>query len=286
MAGPVNLRVEDTDGRGPGGEIVFEYHSVMTPSRMIPSSGPLMGGGFVTVGAMGMVPMDQEVHCMFTGSGSDEQREVIAGRLVWGGSIMCVAPAWKVQGAVGVEVSINGGADYSHGGLKYWYEESPSVSSLKPMTIWPSVVKADVMTVTVYGKHFKAERDLTCRLGANNHVSEEVYVSSTRIMCGLTAQGGKNAVFEVNNNGQDYIRDGVGLKMVRGRFNRRISIVPSTGPTLGGMLVTILGIETNDEDETGITVGVVVHGSVDRVRRVEKTGALVFVAPSVSTFET
>ena len=72
MAGPVNLRVEDTDGRGPGGEIVFEYHSVMTPSRMIPSSGPLMGGGFVTVGAMGMVPMDQEVHCMFTGSGSDE----------------------------------------------------------------------------------------------------------------------------------------------------------------------------------------------------------------------
>ena len=105
-------------------------------------------------------------------------------------------------------------------------------------------------------------------------------------MCGLTAQGGKNAVLEVSNNGQDYSRDGVGLKMVRGRFNRRISIVPSTGPTLGGTLVTILGIETNDEDETGITVRVAAHGSVDRVRRVAKTGALVFVAPSVPAFET
>ncbi len=240
----------------------------------------------MTVETMGMVPMDQEVHCMFTGSGSDEQREAITSRLVLGGSIMCVAPAWKVYGTVGVEVSINGGTDYRHGGLKYWYDASSSLSSLKLMTIWPSVVKTDVMTVTVYGKHFTAERDLTCRLCTNNHVSEEVYVSSTRIMCGLTAQGGNNTVFEVSNNGQDYSRDGVGLKMVRGRFNRRISIVPSTGPTLGGMLVTILGIETNDEDETVITVRVVVHGSVDRVRRVEKTGVLVFVAPSVSTFET
>jgi hypothetical protein len=59
MAGSVNLRVEDTDGRGPGGEMVFEYHSVTTPRRIIPSSGPLMGGGFVTVETMGMVPMDQ-----------------------------------------------------------------------------------------------------------------------------------------------------------------------------------------------------------------------------------
>ncbi len=55
----MNLRVEDTDGRGPGGEMVFEYHSVTTPRRIIPSSGPLMGGGFVTVETMGMVPMDQ-----------------------------------------------------------------------------------------------------------------------------------------------------------------------------------------------------------------------------------
>ena len=150
-----------------------------------------------------------------------------------------MAPEWKAETRVGVEVSTNGGVDSSHSGLRFGYERSPSVSAIYPTRIVASVTKSQVTTVTVYGKHFKAGRDIKCKLGSRGAATEATHVSTTSILCQLTAREGRNAVLEVSSNGQDYSVDGVGLQIVRAQFKRRFSIAPSAGPTRGGTLVTV-----------------------------------------------
>ena len=90
-----------------------------------------------------------------------------------------------MEGAAAVEISANGGADFSRGGLRYWYEPSPSVIALQPASIRASLMEEEAAMVTVYGKHFKTGRDLSCTLGASRKTDEAIFVSSTAIVLSL-----------------------------------------------------------------------------------------------------
>ena len=238
--GQVELRLQDSSGGSIGGVHRFEYRALVLPIRLTPSSGPLVGGSLITIDALGLEGNEQEVSCVFTGVDTHgEHRAVTAGRTEAGGRLACVAPEWRAETRVGVEVSTNGGVDFSHGGLRFGYERSPSVSAIYPTRILASATKSQVTTVTVYGKHFKAGRDIKCKLGSSGAATEAIYVSTTSILCQLTAREGRNAVLEVSSNGQDYSVDGVGLQIVRAQLKRRFRISPSAGPIRGGTLVTV-----------------------------------------------
>ena len=124
--GQVELRLQDASGGSVGGVHRFEYHARLSPTRLTPSSGPLAGGSLISIDALGLKGEGQEVYCLFTGVGlHGEHRVMTAGRTDLGGRVACVAPVWKAETGVGVEVSTNGGVDFSHGGLRFWYEPSP-----------------------------------------------------------------------------------------------------------------------------------------------------------------
>ena len=279
--GQVELRLQDSSGGSIGGVHRFEYRALVLPIRLTPSSGPLVGGSLITIDALGLEGNEQEVSCMFTGVDTHgEHRAVTAGRTEAGGRLACVAPEWRAETRVGVEVSTNGGVDFSHGGLRFGYERSPSVSAIYPTRILASATKSQVTTVTVYGKHFKAGRDIKCKLGSSGAATEAIYVSTTSILCQLTAREGRNAVLEVSSNGQEYSVDGVGLQIARAQLKRRFRISPSAGPIRGGPLVTVSSLGGGEENSSDMTLSFAGLTSSQSPRRVASTSGLVFLTPN------
>ena len=46
--------------------------------------------------------------------------------------VACIAPKPREEGAVAVEISLNGGVDYTSSGKQFVYQSNPTVDSLEP----------------------------------------------------------------------------------------------------------------------------------------------------------
>ena len=95
----MRLGIENSDGSVETHE--FRYHTGLTPITLKPSSGPLAGGSVVTIQVDGLALGDDDVRCSFAGHGRDEKREIVLGRTLEAGRVVCVAPEWRVQGGGG-----------------------------------------------------------------------------------------------------------------------------------------------------------------------------------------
>ena len=128
------------------------------------------------------------------------------------------------------------GQQFSSSGVAFTYRPAAAVSS-----VWPVRGASEGGTpVTVVGSGFslaaEAEGALRCRFNATSVVA--AYVSESSLVCNTTASSAGYVPVEVSTNGHEYTASGVRFELVslvvRG-------LLPFSGPTLGGTVVTIAG---------------------------------------------
>ena len=138
------------------GGVSFLY--VATPSIMsvLPSSGPLKGGSAVTV--IGSNLDGSNVQCRF-GAAVVDETSVLA---VSSSTIVCFTPRMIATGKVAVDVTLNGGADFTASDAEYMYVASATVESVKPSR---GLTGVEGQVVTVVGEHFVQTQSLSCGFG-------------------------------------------------------------------------------------------------------------------------
>ena len=147
--------------------------------------------------------------------------------------VACIAPKPREEGAVAVEISLNGGVDYTSSGKQFVYQSNPTVDSLEPA--WAVAGEAN-QVITVVGRHFKNAHGLSCRMGVDTSVAAE-YVSSSLVTCIAPVRGAGTVRVGVSNNGVDA---GPSSKQLIFEAGRGISsVMPSKAPAHGGTLVTV-----------------------------------------------
>ena len=205
----------------------FFVHGAMRVSALLPAAGPVAGGTRVAVlgSAFREAP---SLRCRFESSGA-----TAVARYVGVGQLECAAPPSAGAGLRVVEVSMNG-QQFSSSGVRFTYRPAAAVSS-----VWPSRGAAEGGTaVTVLGSGFSAAAEaagaLLCRWNAS--VTAAAYVSESALSCNSTRTPAGYVALEVSTNGREYTSDGSVFIFVRFVLSR---VVPSSGPQLGGTLVTI-----------------------------------------------
>lgn len=132
-----------------------------------------------------------------------------------------------------VEISLNGGADFTASGRQYVYETSPTVDSLRPSWVVAGVAKQEI---TVIGRHFKDAPESSCRMGVNSMV-RAVYVSTSMVRCMAPLRGAGTVRVSVSNNGVD---GGLSSQQLTFEAGRGIaSVTPSRAPAQGQTTVTV-----------------------------------------------
>jgi len=212
-----------------GEELQYEYVRESAVQRMRPERGALTGGTLVSLYGTGFAA-DSEVQCRFGG-------QHVAGRgvsVVSSTLIHCSAPASQSPGEVMVEVSMNGGSDFTRSGKKFVYAPAATATGLLP-SMGRSGPGAQV--VTVVGRNFEDTSELRCQIGLVQ-ASIARYISTSTAICALPTRGAGTVTVSVSNNGVDF---DVGVRFKYLTVPKVMSIVPSMGPTLGGGTVTMYG---------------------------------------------
>jgi hypothetical protein len=173
---------------------------------------------------------------------------------------------------VGVEVSFNGGADFTSDGHRFVYEEQALVETLVP-SAGRSGQAGQV--VTVIGRHFMQGSELSCMFGRSSRVPV-LHQSSTVVVCSVPTALAGTVTVSVSNNGVDTGAAGKPLALDVERS--LVSIKPSRGPVQGGSVVVIEvagGIPEGSKSVTCVFGGSRVQGRVQGGKRVEcvSTGA-------------
>jgi len=127
VVGTVAVRVMDTHGQAlVGGAGTFLYFEAPTVTGVLPSRGSVGGGAVVSVVGTALAS-SAGVQCRF-GASVVQGSEV---RVVSSTLVTCLAPRAAVGGVV-LEVSVNGGSDYSSSGRTYLFERAVLVSAVVP----------------------------------------------------------------------------------------------------------------------------------------------------------
>lgn len=222
--GVASVRLTEGEGRREiGSGLEYEYYVAASVSDVYPRGGTVSGGTLVSVSGSGLSGGD--VACRFgtvvvSGAGA----QVLSSSLV-----ACVSPSASSAGGVAVEVSLNGGVDFTSDNVQYVYGARAAVSEIVP-SVGLSGVAGQV--VTVIGSDFLHDAALSCRFGVAGVVSA-YYQSSSHVLCTAPVGGGGNLSVSVSNNGLDWSSSSA-------RFEAasvvRASMTPSAGPSMGGLL--------------------------------------------------
>ena len=125
-AGLVNFVLRNrSEGRVDGDVFKYEYYAMPTISGVFPGVGLVRGGSVVSVRGTGFIT-EEGLACRFGGL-------VVSGagaRLETSTVVACIAPKPREEGAVAVEISLNGGVDYTSSGKQFVYQSNPTVDSL------------------------------------------------------------------------------------------------------------------------------------------------------------
>ena len=130
-------------------------------------------------------------------------------------AVACIAPAAEhLLAEAEVELSFNGGADFTEDSKRYIYEQGVTVTQ-----IWPSRTTLTgggwQPVVTVLGSHFQDREDLSCRYGLNSIVKGG-YTSSTSVLCHVPAESVGNISVTVSSNGAEFSWTSAPLVVVAG----------------------------------------------------------------------
>ena len=196
-----------------------ELPALQTYSSVIPSFGPDLGGTVVVVHGEGFQP--DLSSCRFGNM-------VAAGSHVISSSeIECVTPPSQT-GCVTLNIVREDKETFDVFGKHFCFQALPAVTSIEPSHgVW----KRDQI-VTVSGTGFHDHSYLVCQVGESS-LSSALWISSSQVLCSMTATTIGHLVVEVSNNGKDFSSDGITFeahKMLRidkvvrdGGLNRFVS---------------------------------------------------------------
>ncbi len=250
----------DPDGNRSSSSLFFEYHEDVDISWVSPSNGPASGGTVVRVSGSGFLDLPQAA-CQF-GDGEPTPATVISsGTLVCTASSLVAAAGGAAQEGhgspftnmsraekgVALRVAMNG-VDFSprNSSLLFLYDDDINVLSL-----WPDRGPATGgVRVLVRGSGFRPDEQLACRFGVQVAAAE--YVRADTIACWAPPQVRVSMVsVSVTLNGQDFSSaavaggddDGLGAAVFTYTDRAAVTALePDNGPTRGGTVVTVSGM--------------------------------------------
>lgn len=248
----------------------FEYEKLVEVHSLSPNKGVTGGGTQVLVtGYRFRNETDSsspQLLCKFG--------DVLSSSVVWLSEeeILCVAPP-RMKGVVNVEISSNGGADFSTNYAQFTYHEPLVVTS-----IWPSMGGGVLggTSISVHGSGFANEVELVCLFG--NSVVDAEYFSDSLIKCSSPPNVPGLVSFKVSRDGYDgnthfangqhqflYLRE-PSVYLVR----------PNKGKIQGGVAVFVTGTNFVNSTSLGCKFGSALsRGTFINVR------TMVCIAPSV-----
>ena len=145
---------------------------------------------------------------------------------------------------VKVFVSFNSGMSFSRSFWWYTYEKVVEIRRLTPTF---GVISGGT-NVLVEGANFRNSTSLKCKFGNVSHVSAS-FISTNAIQCNSPVGGRtQKVVLAVSNNGVDYSLSGQDFEYYN-PFNI-LSTWPTSGPTIGGTVVTVRGFGFSRSLET------------------------------------
>ncbi|KAJ1464678.1 hypothetical protein T484DRAFT_3120831, partial [Baffinella frigidus] len=225
--GTVKVRLADETGvAGILGEENYEYYSEPVVQRMYPSRGTVDGGTIVRVYGTGF--SEAGLMCRFGDTVMGEDAAFFASST----EVSCVSPA-GTAGSITVEVSVNGGADFTADGREYLLEAGAKVASVTPSH---GIAGEGGQGVTVVGENFEQTGELSCRFGMSGTVHAQ-YVSSSLVVCTAPARGAGTVRVSVSLNGVDGGSTEGTFAYVQNVLVA--SVVPSEGAVTGGTSVVL-----------------------------------------------
>ena len=234
--------------------LFFEYHEDIEITRVSPSNGPSSGGTVVRVSGSGFLDLP-EAACQF-GEGELTAATVINSEtLVCATSPLVTADTTtstaRADKAVELRVTMNG-VDFSPGGnvTVFLYDDDVTVSALVP----DRGPATGGVRVLVRGSGFRPDDHLACRFGLQAAPAE--FVREDTIACWAPPQVRVSVVsVSVTLNGQDFSSpatpsagyDGSGSAVFTYTNRAAVTAVqPEKGPTRGGTVVTVSGVNFAD----------------------------------------
>lgn len=234
--------------------LFFEYHENIEISRVSPSNGPSSGGTVVRVSGSGFLDLP-EAACQF-GEG-----ELTAATVINSGTLVCTtsplvatnASTSTARAEKGAELRVTmNGVDFSPGNnaTAFLYDDDVTVSALVP----DRGPATGGVRVLVRGSGFRPDEHLACRFGLQVAAAEFVWEDT--IACWAPPQVRVSAVsVSVTLNGQDFSSaattsaeyDESGSAMFTYTDRAAVTAVqPEKGPTRGGTVVTVSGVNFAD----------------------------------------
>ena len=225
-----------------------------------PKFGPLRGGTLVSIVGT-FHPKCEVMMCRFGSSVVQSSVIHTIGAVGDGAStVTCISPslASRSPEIVKVEVSCNGGADFSESFATFSYTTPAQVTALVPSH---GGVRGGTR-VLVEGDHFMNSSELACMFGADSLVLA-TFVSRNQLICvspPWTSISPASVNLEVTLNGQDFSQS---LQKFEYRPAPVIdSIWPNGGPTIGSTEVFVTGSHYHDEVQLGCSFdGVISEGT-------------------------
>ena len=192
---------------------------------------------------------------------------MVEGRVTSSTMVSCVTPASATSGLVAVELSFNGGTDFTSDGHRFLFEEQALVEALVPSEGRSGEAG---QVVTVIGQHFMRSSELSCVFGRSQRVAVLQYLSSTTVVCAVPSRTAGTVTVSVSNNGVD--TGSSGKPFAVGMERSMVSLTPSRGPVEGGSMVMIAvsgGLISGEATVTCLFGGSRVAGQVQKGRGVE-----------------
>ena len=213
--------------------LAFEYYAPPMIASAQPSRGSLRGGTAVTVRGEGFAAPAGELRCRF---GVEEMLGADA-RALSSTMMVCVSPARSAAAVETLEVSVNGGADFTADGREYLYEAAATVVSVTPSR---GLAGSDGQVVTVVGSNFVQTADLSCRFGMSSS-SRALFLSSTSVACKAPSRGSGSVQVSVSLSGKDS-SDGV-VFFEYGLQGTLTRVLPSRGAMAGNTVLTLTSMQ-------------------------------------------
>ncbi|CAN0079642.1 unnamed protein product, partial [Hapterophycus canaliculatus] len=227
------------------------------PTTAAPSNGPASGGTVVRVLGSGFLDLPQ-VACRFGVAEPTPATVISSGTLVCTTSSLAASAGSRAQKGVELRVAMNG-VDFApiNTSIYFMYDDDIAVVALIP----DRGPATGGVRVVVRGSGFRPDERLACRFGMQEVVAE--YIRGDAIACLSPAQVRVSLVsVSVTLNGQDFYsgkQRAPTASMTAGE-NRELGVVlftytdraavtglmPDGGPTRGGTVVTVSGVNFAD----------------------------------------
>ena len=177
--------------------VQYEYSPAPVVLALVPSVGHVSGGTVVSVSGRDLGLGSARAGCLFCGTAS------AVGRAASSTLVVCSSPA-QGAGRCTVEVSTDGGLQYTSSGLEYEYRTGSVVQA-----IWPSLGPLLGGTeVRVTGEGLSGVR-AECRFGSLDVSQARLSASSTVLWCRSPARSAEGtAAVEVSVDGLPFSADG------------------------------------------------------------------------------